>query len=487
MQSKVFLRLEPLGLELVAQAILNAGHDVRLIDLQVESFADYSKILETWQPDVIGISCNYMANIPEIIDLAKSTKKKYPECFIFVGGHCASFTAQELLIHAEESIDCILKGEGEVTTPQLLYAVEHDRSKIDQVPGVVTLDGDGPTPTLIHSLDDIFPARNLLRNRRKYFIGVLDPCASIEFSRGCPWDCAFCSAWTFYGRHYRLVDPMKAVDDLERIKEPGVFIVDDVAFIHADHGMAIGEEIMRRGIKKQFYLETRADTLLRNKKVFEFWKKLGLEYMFVGIEAIDEEGLNYFRKRMSLNSSFEALDFARSLGIQVAVNIIADPDWDEKRFEVVRQWCLESPEIVNMTVNTPYPGTETWLTESRNLTTRDYRLFDIQHAVLPTKLPLDRFYEELVTTQLIMRKHYLSWEGIREIGKILIKNLLRGQTNFLNLAWNFSRVYDPVLNLADHNQQVKYEISLPPKLTGEIDRKSMYVHQDKPGRDKQHI
>ena len=55
---------------------------------------------------------------------------------------------------------------------------------------------------------------------------------------------------------------------------------------------------------------------------------------------------------------------------------------------------------MNVSVNTPYLGTETFLTESRTLTTRDYPLFDIQHAVLPTRLPLDRFYEELVKTQL---------------------------------------------------------------------------------------
>ena len=54
------------------------------------------------------------------------------------------------------------------------------------------------------------------------------------------------------------------------------------------------------------------------------------------------------------------------------------------------------PEIVNISVNTPYPGTEIWLTEERRLATRDYRLFDIQHAVLPTKLPLPEFYRELI-------------------------------------------------------------------------------------------
>ena len=115
---------------------------------------------------------------------------------------------------------------------------------------------------------------------------------------------------------------------------------------------------------------------------------------------------------MTLSSNFEALEFARSLGITVAINIIADPDWDERAFASIREWCLAIPEIVNISVNTPYPGTETWLTESRRLTTRDYRLFDIQHAVLPTRLPLAAFYEELVETQQVLNRKHLGWRAL---------------------------------------------------------------------------
>jgi biotin synthase-like enzyme len=122
MYTKVFLRPEPLGLELVAESLRRAGHDIRLMDLQVESHAD--------------------------------------------------------------------------------------------------------------------------------FLRELDTCASIEFSRGCPWDCSFCSAWTFYGRSYRVMSTERIMDDLRRIKEAGIFIVDDVAFIQAQHGMEIGEAIAREGIRK---------------------------------------------------------------------------------------------------------------------------------------------------------------------------------------------------------------------------------------------
>jgi len=223
MYTKIYLRLEPLGLELVAESARRAGHEVRLIDLQAETHTDYFEILEAWRPDAVGFSCNYLANVPEIIDLAKRTKETLPDSFVLVGGHSASFIAQEFLEHGAGAIDCILKGEGEAAIPTLLQAVEHDRSGIRKVPGAVTLDGEGAPPAFVKSLDDLQPARDLLRHRRKYFIGVLDPCASIEFTRGCPWDCSFCSAWTFYGRSYRVVSPDKAVEDLERTEEPGIF------------------------------------------------------------------------------------------------------------------------------------------------------------------------------------------------------------------------------------------------------------------------
>src|SRR5262245_28960563 len=373
MYSRIFLRLEPLGLELVAAAARQAGHEVELIDLQTETHADYLRLVDRWRPDAVAFSCNYLANVPEILDLARLTRERLPGCFIFVGGHSGSFTAAELLQHADGALDCVLRGEGEPAVGPLLDAVAGDRRAVGRVPGVVTLDGAGPPPTFVHHLDDLLPARDLVRRRRKYYIGQLDPCASIEFSRGCPWDCTFCSAWTFYGRSYRLKSPECAVDEIAHIREPGLFILDDVAFIQAAHGMAIGEAIAQQGIQKRYYVETRGDVLLRNKEVFRLWSRIGLNIMFLRIEAVDEEGLRKFRKRVSSSKNFEALEFARTIGVNVAINIIADPAWDRDRFRVVREWCLDIPEVVNISVNTPYPGTETWHTESRRLTTRDYR------------------------------------------------------------------------------------------------------------------
>ena len=482
--TRVFLRLEPLGLEVVAEAARRAGHSVRLIDLQVEEHEDYHSIIAQWRPNFIAFSCNYLANVPEIMDLAKKTKAVLPGSFICIGGHSASFIARDFLSHGQGGIDCVLKGEGEAGIVALMEVVNHDRAAIAEFPGVVAADGEGPPPRLVEDLNSHRPGRDLLRHRRKYFIGILDPAASIEFSRGCPWDCSFCSAWTFYGRSYRLISPERILEDLASIREPGVFIVDDVAFIHPEHGLAIGEAIARRGIRKKYYLETRGDVLLRNKEVFQFWKSLGLEYMFLGIEAIDEEGLRKFRKRVPLSKNFEALEFARSLGIQVAINIIADPDWDQDRFATIRQWCLEVPEIVNISINTPYPGTESWVTEARQLSTRDYRLFDIQHAVLPTRLPLWLFYRELLETQRVLFRKHFNWRNALLAGSEALKLLMRGQTNFVRGMMLYNQTYNLEKMLNDHAQPVRYELPLPPSnartaAAGPGTRKAanLYVHR----------
>jgi len=475
MYSELYLRLEPLGVERVAAAVRAAGHEVRLLDLQIFTHADYRREIGRFRPQAVGFSVNYLANVPEVVDLAKEAKGQLPDGFVFVGGHSASFIAPEFLEHARGAIDCVVRGEGEVITPRLLEAVADPR--LDTLPGVVTRHGAGPSPTLLDSLDRFPPARDLGRRRHKYFIGVLDPCASAEFTRGCPWDCSFCSAWTFYGRSYRKVSPAAAAEDLARIREPNVFLVDDVAFIQAEHGFAIGQEIERRRIRKEYYLETRCDVLIKNEEVFAYWRRLGLHYMFLGVEALDEEGLRLLRKRVTPNENFKALEIARRLGFTVAINIIADPDWDERRFAVVREWALSVPEVVHLTVSTPYPGTETWLTESRKLATRDYRLFDVQHAVLPTRLGLERFYEELVKTQAVLNSKHLGWGAIRKASGLAIRSLLRGQTNYPRMLWKFSSVYNAERQYADHQRPVRYEIDPPRSIAAAKPSKAeLYVH-----------
>jgi hypothetical protein len=181
--------------------------------------------------------------------------------------------------------------------------------------------------------------------------------------------------------------------------------------------------------------------------------------------------------------NFKALEVARDIGITVAINLIADPSWDVKRFDVIREWAMSIDEIVHLTVATPYPGTELWFTEARKLTTLDYRLYDIQHAVLPTKLPLLQFYQELVKTQDVLNRKHLGFAALRQVASIAGKLALQGQTNFLKMLWKFNSVYNAERQVAEHSKEVKYAMRPPSMHTdGRPSAEQLYIHMPKPAR-----
>ncbi len=118
--------------------------------------------------------------------------------------------------------------------------------------------------------------------------------------------------------------------------------------------------------------------------------------------------------------------------------------------------------MVHLTVSTPYRGTETWLTSAGKLTTLDYRLFDIQHAVMPTRLPLSRFYQELVKTQQVLGNKHMAFSAMTGAASIALRLLLKGQTNFVKMMWKFNKVYNAERLYSEHSREVKYQMTAPP-------------------------
>ena len=100
-------------------------------------------------------------------------------------------------------------------------------------------------------------------------------------------------------------------------------------------------------------------------------------------------------------------------------------------------------------------------------------MFDIQHVVLPTTLPLPEFYAELVKTQQVLNSKHLGVAAIRQTLGIAGKLLLRGQTEFLHMIWKFNSVFDPALQMADHARPVHYELPLRPDFAAVADKRAL--------------
>ena len=139
MYTKIYLRLEPLRLELVAQAIRQAGHAICLIDLQVR---DSSGLF--CAPSYLAARCRGLL-LQLSGERARNCRSGQTHERHTAGEFCVRLAAiaPRLLRSsswsmAQERSECILKGEGEAFVPELLQAIEHDRTAIARVPGVVS-------------------------------------------------------------------------------------------------------------------------------------------------------------------------------------------------------------------------------------------------------------------------------------------------------------------------------------------------------------
>jgi hypothetical protein len=124
---------------------------------------EFIRLVVGWRPTSSCFSVNYLANVPEVIDLARA-RALLPETFIKVGGHSVSFILVEMATCRGR--ECVLTGEGETRSP-VCSMLSLTVRRTENVPGCVTLDRGLP-PAFVQSLDDLSPAR-LVQHRQKYF------------------------------------------------------------------------------------------------------------------------------------------------------------------------------------------------------------------------------------------------------------------------------------------------------------------------------
>ncbi len=389
---------EPLGLECVGGALRARGHEAELLDLRLDTWEALDRALDD-PPAAVGVSCSFSTDVYATLEIARFVKERWPELPIVVGGHHASLLPQDFLF-SDSGADGIVVGEGEWTGVDLMEALRQG-TPIDAVQGLLTranhLGGFRRRP-FVRSLDDLpGPDRSLTaRHRDRYHTGLMTRSASIETSRGCPFDCNFCSVWVFFERRAIKRSAECIVRELERMSEGYAFITDDLAFLDYDTYRELGERIEACGIRKMYSCETRSDLIVRHRDLLPRWRAVGMDTIFLGIEKIDDAGLAAVRKRTKGGSStnVEAIRILRGEGIQPMTMFITDPAWGEEDFDRLEEFVsrLELPNP-GFSVLTPLPGTELYEARKNDLVTRDYGYFDVIHAVVPTRLPLERFYE----------------------------------------------------------------------------------------------
>ncbi len=389
--------VEPLGLECVAGSLERHGHECQIVDLRIDGMPKGMKKMQDFEPEIIGLQVNFTTERYRALRVLREARRLMPDALIVVGGHDAS---RDPGWFVRPGIDVIAVGDGEEIVPGLVSEYSRGRD-LRKVPGLLLNRPNGPVDTgparARPKLDDLpMPARHLIDEYAgEYYINFRRPLALMETARGCPFKCNFCSVWKFHESTFREKSPERVVEELAEIKAPNVFITDDIFWLSVKRGRALAKALKESGIRKHFTFQTRSDIICKFTDLVEMWKECGKMTVFLGLEKIDDAGLNSVNKHNVAAKNDRAIKILQDLDVGYTPNFIVDPDWEPEDFAKLKRWIDRTGAYNSgFSVLTPLPGTDLWDEVQDKVVTDDWELFDIVHTVLPTKMPLDEFYRE---------------------------------------------------------------------------------------------
>jgi len=383
----------PLGLAYIAQHLIEQGHEVDLLDLNVTSLnpARIKVVLNRVRPELVGVS-SHTETYPNALVLADLVKQHDPSIAVIFGGPHASILPLEVL--AEPDVDFVAVGEGEQTAAELVRALETgaDSETLKLIAGLgLTVDG---VPTLnaprepLDSADIGRPARQLLS------LDFYEDAHNVLAARGgCPYRCPFCSASYIWGGHRRMRPVADVLDEVgEVIRDYGaehVFFVDDILTLDRRWLNELMDGIEERGGGFTWGCATRVDRV--DDEMLRRMAETGCTGIQFGIESGAQEILDSV-KGIRKEDALAAVRSAVDAGISVACSfMIPFPDDTEETLAQTAAFMAQIREAggkLLISYTTPFPGTMFYeRAEELGLTilTRDWSLYDCKHMVMETK------------------------------------------------------------------------------------------------------
>ena len=437
---------EPLHLELVAALV--PEHDVRILDMRVDD--DLEAVLRTFGPEMVAVT----ALTPEVYaaqSILERVKSFSAEIFTVVGGYHASLLPGDFFI---PQVDAVAVGEAELMFEQLVRAVANRRG-VDGVPNISWQNRDGVFVRNHRSQGRVdlaslpMPRRDLTESyRNEYFFLFDQPDTSVATSRGCPFRCNFCSVHEFYHGRVNQMPPQRVVAEIASVGSDHVTLVDDNFLMNHRREDTIADLLRSEGIDKSFSMECRTDSIVRHPELVEKWVDIGLYAVLLGLEGGCDETLNNVNKACNIDTNNRAIKILQDNGVIIWGAFIVDPDWTEDDFKRLRDYVSEK-EITHtqFTVLTPLPGTQLYRDRQADLLTGDYSCFDTLHAVLPTRLPREKFYQNFA--DLYRQSSIGPYYDLVRAGKMTIDDCKRGKAMLDAMSsWERYLEKDPILGNA---------------------------------------
>ncbi len=327
-----FTTFPPLGLAYVA-AVTPSDWDIKILD---ENFDDF--VYE--DADIVGITA-FTSNITRAYEIARIYRDRNVK--VVMGGIHVSMLPDEALQYA----DAVVIGEAEAVWGKVLEDFENgclrDRYEGSQI-----------------SLKDfkVRPRRDLLHPGY-----IWHP---ILTSRGCPFDCHFCSVSKYLGTNYRQRDAQDVLDELQDLHGKDIFFVDDnlIGYSVESRGRAkeIFEGMIARRMKKKWWMQTSMNAA-EDESILRLAGRAGCQFALIGFESINGSMLKEMKKGINLKIGVEnfcsVIKTFHASGIAVLGSFILGNDQESLEYykELAAFLVGSGIDILQVSILTPLPGT----------------------------------------------------------------------------------------------------------------------------------
>ncbi len=315
--------LPPLGVLYIASSLQQAGHHVRVHDVNLEGIDGLVARVCAGRPDIVGIGTLAPA-FHRVEDLARQLRRRLPSSTLLVAGG-PDATTRTALYQALGCFDAVLVGEAEQTMARLCEAYP----EVPRIPGVLPAGDDPASASMPPQIDPDsvpFPARHLLpltRYRGGPAFKRGRHSTSIFTHRGCPYQCTFCEKGVHEGP-VRLRSAESVLDEVRRIRRDhqihDIRFIDDVFMINPSILDQFLELVLSSGERFQWLSTTRVDLI--SDRLLRKLKRAGCYRLEMGVESGSDRVLQMVNKGITREQMIHALEATRAAGMETIANFI---------------------------------------------------------------------------------------------------------------------------------------------------------------------
>ncbi|MEI8344646.1 MAG: radical SAM protein [Candidatus Omnitrophota bacterium] len=381
------------------------GHQVEIFDEGIHT-PDYSCV----KADLIGISI-----LTSTAQRGYEIAKKFPKDKVIMGGVHASLLPQEALQYARQ----VVVGEAE----DVIVDVVEGRLTDPIVQGKA-----------VDDLDRLpYPDFSLIKGYPR-----LAQVVPISASRGCPFDCSFCSVTKLFGRKYRFRSAANIVGEMKSRNTRSYFFCDDNFAAQPKRTREL-LSLMLKSDLAAWNCQVRCDAA-RDAELLKLMSQAGCEAVCVGFDSVNPMTLKAYQKKQTLDEIVHAIKSFHKRKIKIHGMFVLGGEDDDKKtiWDTLKFAIKHKIDTIQMTILTPFPGTKVYddLESEKRIFTRDWSLYDGQHVVFNPKLLSARelqanvtkaytHYYSLFKSCLLLCKLRFRNAMLRFMGYVIVKQWVR--------------------------------------------------------------